>query len=219
MKLVLFGTEGLSSLTWHSVAHDGTDEPVAFAVEAAWRRTDRLHDLPVVDFETLEERFGPGDHGLLVPIGARGMNALRRRIVGEGRRRGYRLPGFRSSRALMPRDLVHGVNVIVHEGAIVQPFAVLGDNVTIRSGAVVSHHVVIEDDVFVAASATIGGGARIGSGSFVGLGAVIRDGVSVGAGCLIGAGAVVVGDTEPDGVYLGVPARRGARPAHMIEAP
>lgn len=219
MKLVLFGTEGLSSLIWHAIVHEGRDQPVAFTVEAAWRRTDALHGLPVVDFESLEAAFPPSEHDLLAPIGARGMNGLRRRIVDAGLRRDYRLPGFRSSRALVPADLVCGANVIVHEGAIVQPFAIIGDNVTIRSGAVVSHHVVIENDVFVAASATIGGGAKIGAGSFVGLGAVIRDGVTVGPGCLIGAGAVVVGDTEPDGVYLGVPARRGPRPAHTIETP
>jgi Glycosyl transferase family 2 len=42
----------------------------------------------------------------------------------------------------------------------------------------------------------------------LGLGAVVRDGIRLAPRCLVGAGAVVFGDTEPDGVYVGNPARR-----------
>ena len=37
---------------------------------------------------------------------------------------------------------------------------------------------------------------------------VVLPGVQVAPGCIVGAGAVVTRDTEPDGVYVGVPARR-----------
>jgi maltose O-acetyltransferase len=48
----------------------------------------------------------------------------------------------------------------------------------------------------------------IGDGCWIGAGATIMPGVTVAAGCIIGAGAVVTKDTAPDGVYVGVPARR-----------
>lgn len=48
----------------------------------------------------------------------------------------------------------------------------------------------------------------VGDGCWVGAGAVILPGVTLAPGCVIGAGAVVTADTEPDGVYRGVPARR-----------
>lgn len=47
----------------------------------------------------------------------------------------------------------------------------------------------------------------IGSDVWIGTKAVIRDGVTVGHGCVIGAGAVVTKDTEPYGIYVGVPAK------------
>lgn len=48
----------------------------------------------------------------------------------------------------------------------------------------------------------------IGDGTWIGAGAVILPGVSVGAGCIVAAAAVVTADCAPNGLYVGVPARR-----------
>ena len=48
---------------------------------------------------------------------------------------------------------------------------------------------------------------KIGSDVWIGTKAVVRDGVTIGHGCVIGAGAVVTKDTEPYGIYVGVPAK------------
>jgi len=48
----------------------------------------------------------------------------------------------------------------------------------------------------------------VGDGCWIGARATVLPGVRVASGCVIGAGAVVVEDTEPNGVYGGVPARR-----------
>lgn len=49
---------------------------------------------------------------------------------------------------------------------------------------------------------------RIGDGCWLGAGVIVLPGVTIGAGCVIGAGSVVRNDTEPDGLYVGSPARR-----------
>lgn len=49
---------------------------------------------------------------------------------------------------------------------------------------------------------------RIGRGCWLGAGVTVLPGVSIAEGCVIGAGAVVSGDTSPNGLYVGVPARR-----------
>ncbi len=48
----------------------------------------------------------------------------------------------------------------------------------------------------------------IEDGCWVGAGATILPGVTIARGCVIGAGSVVAKSTAPDGLYLGVPARR-----------
>lgn len=49
---------------------------------------------------------------------------------------------------------------------------------------------------------------RIGRGTWIGARSVVLPGVVVASGCIIAAGAVVAKDTEPNGLYAGVPARR-----------
>jgi maltose O-acetyltransferase len=48
----------------------------------------------------------------------------------------------------------------------------------------------------------------IGEGCWIGSGTTILPGVTVARGCVIGAGCVVAESTQPDGLYLGTPARR-----------
>ncbi|WP_255372769.1 DapH/DapD/GlmU-related protein [Demequina sp. NBRC 110051] len=48
----------------------------------------------------------------------------------------------------------------------------------------------------------------IGDGSWLGAGVMVLPGVTIARGCVVAAGAVVTKDTEPDGLYGGVPARR-----------
>lgn len=49
---------------------------------------------------------------------------------------------------------------------------------------------------------------EIQDGSWIGANATILSGVTVARGCVIAAGAVVTKDTEANGLYAGVPARR-----------
>ena len=59
----------------------------------------------------------------------------------------------------------------------------------------------------IIADAKIGRFCSIAADVWIGTKAVIRDGVTIGHGCVIGAGAVVTKDTEPYGIYVGVPAK------------
>lgn len=58
------------------------------------------------------------------------------------------------------------------------------------------------------AAATIHKPIRIGKGCWIGARAMVLPGVSVAPGCMIAAGSVVASDTQPNGMYAGVPARR-----------
>lgn len=217
MKVVLFGTEQLSSLAWYCLTHDSPHEVAGFTVDARYLDSRELHGCPVVAFEEIERHFPPDRFRLLVPLGYRHVNGLRAERYRMGKEKGYRFISYVSSRASVWPDLKLGENCMIYDQAMVQPFAEIGDNVVVRSGSLVSHHAKIGDHCFVAAQTAVGGGATIRPYSFLGLNSTVRDGVTVASRCVIAAGAVVTKDTEENGVYIGVPAKRMELPSDRME--
>lgn len=211
-KLVIFGVGDYASLAWYVLTHDSDYEVVAFAVDAAFLQAPAHQGLPVVAFERLAHTHPPDQFELLITLGPRQLNGLRARRYQSAKAAGYRFATWVSSRAITWGDLHVGENCMVYEGAIVKPFARIGHNSVLISGCNVSHHVVVEDHVFVAAGAMVAGGARLCERVFLGLGSMVCDGVVVAPRCMVGAGAVVTANTEPDGLYIGVPAKRRPLP-------
>lgn len=211
--VVLFGADNFASLAWYCLSHDSPYRVVGFTVDRTFLRAPSHEGLPVAPFDELEAYFPPGQVRLLIPLGYHAINGLRRARFEQARARGYEFVSYVSSRASTWPDLQVGANCLIYEHAIIQPYARVGDNAIIRSGAHISHHCQVGDHAFVAAGVTLGGNVRVGEQAFVGLGAVLRDGLRIAERSFIGAGAVVVADTEADGVYVGNPARKGARSA------
>jgi maltose O-acetyltransferase len=136
---------------------------------------------------------------------------------------------FRSS-LLRALGLRIGRNALIHEGVRFRSEGIsLGHNVFVNRGCSFdsgSASIHIGDDVslgegviLAAVSHNVGpserraSGVRVGDimikqGNWLGARVVVLAGVTIEQGCIIGAGAVVTHDTEPDGVYVGVPARR-----------
>lgn len=213
MKVVIFGTKDLASVAWYLLTHDSPHEVVAFTVDGAYLAENALHGLPVVAFEDVERQFPPESIAMYAPLGAHNLNRLRQEKHRAGKAKGYRFISYVSSKALTWPDLTIGENCMVSEGTAVQPFAKLGNGIIIRGSVNVGHHVKIGDNCFVAGSASIGGAANIGERCFLGLNSTILDRITIAPRCIIGAGAVVTADTEENGIYVGVPAKRRADPA------
>lgn len=212
IKVVIFGAEKFASLAWYVLTHDSPYEVVGFTVDAAWCPAEPLHGLPVVPFEEVERFFPPQQYALLISLGWKHRNALRAARYSEGRARGYSFVTYVSSRALVWPDLQVGENAMIYEGANVQPFARIGQDCILRNACNIGHHATIGDHVFLAAHAVVGGGATVGERCFLGLNSAVRDGVVVAPGCVVAAGALITADTESDGLYVGVPARRRPLP-------
>ena len=206
--LVLFGGSIFASLAAQCLTHDAHRKVAAFTVDASYVPTATCDGLPVVAFQRLADDFPPETHDILLPLGYTRMNEFRRERCEQAKAMGYTLACYVSSRASVWPDLPVGENVMIYEQAILQAFVTLGENVTVRSGANIGHHSLVGSHSFIASGVVTGGKVTIGEHSFIGLGAILRDNISIGRRCFIGAGAVVIADTEPDGIYVGNPARR-----------
>jgi sugar O-acyltransferase (sialic acid O-acetyltransferase NeuD family) len=217
MDVVIFGLGQQASVSWLNLTHDSPHRVVAFTVDAAYCDRDTLHGLPVVAFEDLAERYPPDRVALLIPLSYRHMNRLRTEKFAQAKARGYSCISYVSQRAIVWPDLKLGENCIIQAGANIQPFVEIGDNCMLMAGATIGHHSRLGDHCFLAAEAVLGGGTEIGAGCVIGINGTVRNAVRVASRCLVGAGAVVAADTEPDGIYVGVPARRQAHSVDEAE--
>ncbi len=207
-NLIIFGASTFSSLAWYCISHDSRYKCIGFTADQAYCIPSEHEGLPLIPFETLHLKFPPESVSLILPIGYKSMNNLRRVRYLDAISKGYKIANYVSSRASIWPDLEIKDNCIIYEHSIIQPFATIGENTIIRSGAHISHHCKIGSHVFIAAGATLGGNVTINDQAFIGLGAVIRDGITIAEKCFIGAGAVVIKDTEPNSVYIGNPAKK-----------
>lgn len=207
-SLIIFGDRLMSSLVWHSVILDAGCKVAAFTVDAEWLSKKTHEGLPVAPFEEVADLFSPVTHDILIPIGWSEINGVRKKRCETAKSMGYRLARFVSRHAIVSSGIQIGENCMVFEQAVVQSFVKMGKNVIIRAGANIGHHSIVEDHCFIASGVVTGGNVHIAEQCFIGLGAILRDGIRIAPRCLIGAGAVVIADTEPDGVYVGNPARR-----------
>lgn len=136
----------------------------------------------------------------------------------------------------MPRGLRRGIltacGYTIGRSTLFSGSIIRTDTLTVGNGCFINHRclfdrgtITIGDNVFVSSGVTLatgghelGGPAKragtdtvraiaIGDGAWIGANAVVLGGVTIAAGSVVGAGAIVTADTEPNGIYVGVPAR------------
>lgn len=207
-KAIVFGINGFATTFAELLREEGDLVPVAFTVDRGNLSGESHAGLPVVPMDVLPDRFRPDHHLAFAPLGFRDMMAFRADVCDRLATLGFTLGSWKSRRASVWSGLKLAPNTIVLPNATILPYASLGRDVAVRANVVVSHHCHVEDHVTLSNGVVLGGQSRIGTRSWLGLGAVVRDERIIAPRSFVGAGAVVAADTEEDGIYVGVPARR-----------
>lgn len=201
-KIIIFGTGKMAQLANFYFSRDSRFEVAAFTVDGAYLSSERLWDLPLVRFETVEEAYPPDKFKMFVAIGYRKLNALRASKYAEAKRKGYELVSYVSSRSMLWGDTEIGDNCFIFENQVIQPFVKIGSNNIIWSGNHIGHDVVIGDHCFLASHIVVSSGVKIGDNSYIGINASLRDNVVIGRECIVGAGAVILNNTKDREVYV-----------------
>ena len=201
--IVIFGMGQIAEVVHHYLTEEGGRTVVAFTVDAEFRTADEVLGVPVVDFETVQDRFPPSDYEMFVAVSFKQVNKLRAAKVAEAEAKGYHLASHVSPRASVWSNLVVNPNTIIMENNVIQPYVTIGRNVIMWSGNHIGHHTRIGDDCFIASHAVISGNCEVGTGSFIGVNATLRDNIDIGAHCVVGAGALVLQSAPDKSVFIG----------------
>jgi sugar O-acyltransferase (sialic acid O-acetyltransferase NeuD family) len=214
--LVIFGAGDIARLAHRYFHTDSPHHVVAFTVDHAYRSADEFCGLPLIDFETVVERYPPSRFQMFIALSYAKMNRVRAEKYARARELGYALATYVSSRCSYLTDSPPGDNCFILEDNTVQPFVRIGNDVTLWSGNHIGHDSVIDDHTFVTSHVVVSGNVRIGSYCFLGVNSTLRNSIVVAPETLVGAGAAIMKDTKPKGVYLAPRAELFDKTSDMI---
>lgn len=200
-RLVIVGDSLFAEIAHEYFTHDSPYEVVGFAVESEYRKRDTLHDLPIVDFEFVTDRFPPDEHSVYVALVYTQLNRLRARLMEASKELGYSLASYISSRAFVWRNVEVGEHCFVFENNVVQPFVTLGNNVVLWSGNHIGHHSRIRDNCFISSHVVISGSVDVGENSFLGVNSTLVNDISIGRDTWLGPNVTITRDVTPGSVY------------------
>jgi sugar O-acyltransferase (sialic acid O-acetyltransferase NeuD family) len=204
---VIVGDGNFGQMAFKYFMHDSPYQVVGFAVERDMRTRDSLFDLPVVNFEEIENHFSNKDHEIFVAITFVQLNRPRTRLYLASKNKGYKIASYVSPKASCLGAKL-GENVFILEYTVIQPFAEIGNNVIFMGNANwIGHHTIIRDNCFISSHVAIAGCSEVGENCFIGINSSIADYTKIADDCFICMGSVVTKPTEPNNVYKGHPAR------------
>jgi sugar O-acyltransferase (sialic acid O-acetyltransferase NeuD family) len=187
-RIVIFGCGPLAELAYYYLTEDTSEKIAGFTVDKEFNRFNNFMNLPLVNFESVEDSFSPLNHKIFIPISYRSNNKIRRIKYNEAKNKGYDFYSYVSSKATIFNTKI-GENCFILENNTIQPYSSIGDNVTLWSGNHIGHHSIINDHAFISSQVVISGSVIIGEQTFIGVNATVHDNISIGKECLIGAGS------------------------------
>lgn len=209
-KVVLFGLRDIASLAHFYLTHDSQHDVVAATVNEEYLPESReFEGVPIVAFEEVQDKYPPGEYQFFAPMSERKMNRQREAVYNQAKEKGYPFISYVSSNATVYPGAQIGENCFILEDNTLQPFTPIGNNVVMWSGNHIGHHGQIKDHVFFTSQVTLSGHCTVEPYCFFGVNSTVRDACHIAEGTLIAMSACITKDTEPWGVYMGIPAKKG----------
>ncbi|WP_151950589.1 acetyltransferase [Aliarcobacter butzleri] len=200
-KLIIVGSGETGLIAYEYFQFDSHYEVVAFSVNEQYIIESTINDLPVVPFETLDERYNPNYYEVYVAISSGKLNRNRTKVYNEVKVKGYKCASYISSKAFVWRNVEIGENCFIFEDNTLQPFVKIGNNVTLWSGNHIGHNTIIKDNCFISSHCVISGFCEIEENCFLGVNCTIENNVKIAKDNFIGASSLIQKDTIEKGLY------------------
>lgn len=215
-EIILFGNGQMAETAHVYIEHDSPFKVVAFCVDKSRISSDTYRGLPIVAFEEVHRIYPPERYDMFIPMSAKDSNAQRENKYHASKAMGYKLVSYVSPHAMVGPETHIGENCFIFEANVIQPFASIGDNTILWSGNHIGHHSSIGPHCFVTSHVVISGRVTVGSNCYFGVNSTVRDGIIIADHSVIGAGSLIMRDTEPNQVYMGLPAKRIAQTPDQV---
>lgn len=173
----------------------------AFTVESKFRTSANLDGIEVIDLENIESRFPPSQFDMIIAVGYRQMNKIRKRLYDIVKGKGYFLKNFIHPSALVDADFIGEGNIIL-ENVTVSVNTKIGNCNLIWDNVAIRHDSTIGNFNQISGHSSVNGFVTVGDNCFLGSNCTIEPECKIADLTLIGAGAHIKGNTTEYGVYV-----------------
>jgi sugar O-acyltransferase (sialic acid O-acetyltransferase NeuD family) len=201
-KVVLFGTGRGAYVAFRSLKRDSDHEVCGFSTDLKYIERTTLHNLPVVAFENVEQRFPPDQYKFLILLGYQNMNGLRAQKYLAAKAKGYSFISYVNSQFYRAEDLDVGENCFILDNQSISLDVKIGNNVVMWSSNHIGDLSTIEDHSWLASHVTVAADVNVKPYCFLGIGATIGNGLTLGQRTFVGANALVASNTEENSVHV-----------------
>lgn len=194
-KVVVFGTSEFSCMLAEYIG-ESDDSVCAFCVDREYLDASSQNGLPVIPFEDLPSHFLPGKVEVLVALGYRNMNALRKQRMEQALAMGYTLYTYIHPSAIISIGVCGSGNIFL-ENVVIAKGVKIGTGNIFQISTSIAHHTTIGNYNFFAPCCHLAGDIHVGDNCFFGINSSIVNGVFVSDYTLCGAGSLLTQDTLP----------------------
>lgn len=198
-KLIIFGNTEVARLASYYFDRDSEYEIECFAVDREFLKEEELCGYPVVEFETVQDAFPPGEYDMFVAVGPNKMNAIREEKIREAIEKGYELASYQSPSAICHSD--YGYNTLIADYAVINPFTKIGNGNCFWEFTLVANDSEVGDFCYFSPRSVLASYSKVENNAVLGSGSIVKSRVRIGYKTLLGAGCFLSKDSEDYAVY------------------
>ena len=189
-KLVIVGIGSFGELLKYYIDNYDEREVVAFAVNRAFLPSSCQYcGLPVFPLETLPACCPPTQFDIILGVGYKKMNTVRRELFHYCKSMGYKIASFIHPSACISKDAEIGEGNIILESFVMSPFCRLGEGNLLWADILLGHNVRVGDFNTISGQVGLSGFSSVGNCCFLGMQSLVFDHVALADYTLLGAGA------------------------------
>ncbi len=191
-KLIVYGHGKFAEYVRYVFTNDSEYNVIGFCLESSY--LDKLNITKdkneILNFDNLEENYSPDQYDLFIAVGN---DKIRERLFLSGKKKGFFMANYISTKTILWENLSLGQNVFISEDTGIQPFVKIGDN-TIIIGAKIGHHSIVGANSLLSTT-IIGANVKIGNNCFLGINSSVKPNIEIGERNIIGMGSIITKNT------------------------
>ncbi len=119
-----------------------------------------------------------------------------------------RLPNLIHPSAIVSNYVKLGTGNVIFANSVVNPGVKIKNACIVNTGATVDHDCSLDNAVHISPGAKLSGTVAVGECSWFGVGSCSVQSIDIAPNTQVGAGAAVTKNTQANGLYVGIPAKR-----------